>query len=203
MLSSSEWKSFHVRPEDEKTVVDYYDEKEANRYSRSNAMRRIQRGLTMQAVELALFPLGSKVIDAGCGPGFSTEVLAEVGYDVYPFDLLPLFVEKCCEKGFRAKQGDLRKFPFQGKFDGIVSISALQWVSASGIDGVAKVASEFWNHLKKGGKAVLQFYPKSEKEALQTMRSFKAVGFTAKLITYNLANPVKRKVFMLLEKQRA
>jgi len=199
-LRSFEWKSFHVRPEDEKTAVDYYDEKEAERYAKSNAMRKIQEQLTLRAVELARFPIGSKIIDAGCGSGFSSEILREIGYEVYPFDIIPAFVKKCREKNFDAKVGDLRKFPFKEKFDGIVSISVLQWVSASGMGEVAKVAKEFWNHLKKGGKAVVQFYPKSEAEAMQIAKAFHEKGFAVKLVTDNPANSRKRKVFILLEK---
>lgn len=197
---TSEWKSLHVRPEDEKTAVHYYDVVEAERYANSNAMRKIQEQLTLRAVELAKFPLGSKIIDAGCGPGFSSEVLREIGYGVYPFDLIPQFVEKCREKNFNAKVGDIRKFPFSGKFDGIVSISVLQWVSAKGMDEVAKVAVEFWIHLKKRGKAVVQFYPKSEAEAMQCAKVFREKGFAVKLVTDNPANSRKRKVFILLEK---
>ncbi|MDP3741794.1 MAG: class I SAM-dependent methyltransferase [Candidatus Micrarchaeota archaeon] len=200
MKQSSEWKSFHVRPEDEKTAVDYYDASEAERYAKSNAMRKIQEQLTLRAVELAQFPLGSKIIDAGCGSGFSSIILREIGYEVYPFDLIPAFVEQCKQKGFKAKVGDLCKFPFKGKFDGIVSISVLQWVSIGGMVEVAKVAREFWNHLKKGGKAVIQFYPKSEVEAMQCGKAFKEKGFAVKIITDNPANSRKRKVFILLEK---
>lgn len=200
MRKESEWKSFHVRPEDEKSAAHYYDAAEAERYAKSNAMRKIQEQLTLRAVELAKFPLGSKIVDAGCGPGFSSEILREIGYEVYSFDLIPAFVQQCRQRGFDAKVGDLRKFPFSGKFDGIVSISVLQWVSAGGMGEVAKVAAEFWNHLKKGGRAVLQFYPKSEAEAMQCAKVFQQKGFAVKLVTDNPANPRKRKVFILVEK---
>ncbi len=200
MNQQSEWKTFHVRPEDEKTVGYYYDDREAERYAKSNSMRKIQEQLTLRAIELAKFPLGSKVIDAGCGAGFSAIILREIGYKVYAFDLLQQFVEKCKEKGFAAKVGDLRKFPFKGKFDGIVSISALQWVSAKGMNEVAKVAWEFWKHLKKNGKAVIQFYPKSETELNAVAREFKIVGFKTIVITDNPRNARKRKVFLMLEK---
>ena len=200
MKRQSEWKSFHVRPEDEKSAVDYYDASEAERYSRSNAMHKIQEQLALRAVELAKFPIGSKIVDAGCGAGFSSIILREIGYEVFPFDLIPTFVEKCREGGFDAKVGDIRKFPFKDKFDGVVSISVLQWVSAAGMGEVAKVASEFWNHLKKGGKAVVQFYPRSEAEAMQCAKTFREKGFSVKLVTDNPSNSRKRKVFILLEK---
>ncbi|MBI4406283.1 class I SAM-dependent methyltransferase [Candidatus Micrarchaeota archaeon] len=200
MNPKSEWRTFHVRPEDQKTARDYYDENEAERYSKSNAMRKIQEQLTLRAVELALFPLGSHIIDAGCGPGFSSEILRKIGYEVLPFDLLPVFVAKCREKGFGAKQGDLRRFPFKGKFDGIVSISVLQWISAPGMRGVEKVAAEFWNHLTKRGKAVIQFYPKSEAELMAVARVFKKRGFKTVVVTENPSNSRKRKTFLLLAK---
>ncbi len=200
MLCSPEWKTFHVRPEDEGGVADYYDEAEALRYCKSNAMRKIQQRLTLRAVQLALFPLGSKIIDAGCGPGFSSQVLRQIGYEVYPFDLLPAFVAKCREKGFNARQGDIRRFPFKGEFDGIVSISALQWVSCRGMREVEKVAEQFWSHLKKKGNAVVQFYPKSEAELMSVARVFRKRGFHTRVITDNVHNPRKRKVFIMLGK---
>ncbi len=203
MRKESEWKSFHVRPEDEKTAADFYDASEAERYSQSNAMGKIQGQLTLRAIDIARFPLGSKIIDAGCGAGFSCEVLRGIGYGVFPFDVLPVFVEKCREKGFNAKLGDIRKFPFHGEFDGIVSISVLQWVTASNVEQARKVAAEFWSHLKKGGKAVVQFYPKSENELMQTGHCFKQRGFKTTAIIDNPSNPRKRKVFLLLEKVSA
>ncbi|MFH0713625.1 MAG: class I SAM-dependent methyltransferase [Candidatus Micrarchaeota archaeon] len=196
----SEWKSFHVRPEDEKTVEQFYTAAEAKRYAASNSMRRIQEGLTLRAVELMQLPAGSRVIDAGCGAGFSSVILSELCYEVFPFDVIPIFVTLCRKKGFDAKRGDVRKFPFASLYDGIVSISVLQWVSALGAGEVKKVAREFWKHLKTGGKAVVQFYPRDEGEAMQVGRVFKSVGFKTTVITDNPENARKRKVFLLLVK---
>ena len=202
MKKESEWKSFHVRPEDEKTLEDFYTTAEAKRYASSNSMRKIQEGLTLRAVEMMQLPIGSTVIDAGCGPGFSTAILHEIGYEVLAFDALPVFVELCRKNGFDAKVGDIRKFPFSEKVDGIVSISVLQWVIAQGLDETHKVAVECWKHLKPGGKAVFQFYPHSESEAMQIARIFKDTGFKTTLVTDNPKNAKKRKLFLFLEYKR-
>ncbi len=199
-LSGSNWKSFHIRPEDEKSLEEFYTDAEAKRYANSNSMRKIQEGLTLRAIELMQLPVGSTVIDAGCGAGFSTFILHEIGYGVLAFDALPIFVKLCKKNGFDAKLGDFRKFPFKQTVDGIVSISVLQWVTAKEVNEASKVANEFWNHLKKGGKAVVQFYPRSETELLQVGRLFKNVGFKTTIVTDNPENARKRKIFLLLVK---
>ncbi len=205
MQVSSPWKTFHIRPEDECEVGDFYDSGEVQRYSQSNAMRRIQRDLTLRALDLARFPLNSKILDAGCGSGFSLEILKEVGYKkIYGFDLLPAFVAEAKKRGFKnVKVGDLRQFPFSAaeKFDGIISISALQWVSVHGEKEVEKVAVEFFSHLITGGSAVVQFYPKSEGELMSVAKVFRAIGFKVKMITENPGNARKRKSFLLLYKE--
>jgi len=198
--SNSDWKSFHVRPEDEKTLEEFYTEAEAKRYAASNSMRKIQEGLTLRAIELMQLPIGSTVIDAGCGAGFSTAILHDIGYEVLPFDALSIFVNLCRENGFDAKVGDIRKFPFSEKVDGIVSISVLQWVTSKDIGEASKVAKEFWSHLKKGGKAVVQFYPKAESELMQVGKLFKETGFKTTVVTDNPSNSKKRKAFLLLVK---
>ncbi|MEW5954941.1 MAG: methyltransferase domain-containing protein [Candidatus Micrarchaeota archaeon] len=202
-IPESPWKTFHVRPEDEKAVHEHYSPEEAKRYAESNAMRRIQRQLTLRALELARIPLSARVLDAGCGTGFSLEVLEEARYKkIAGFDAVPSLLEFAEKKGFKVRQGDLRDIPFQSNsFDAIVSISVLQWILAKDAkENAAKAAKEFRRVLSPRGIAVIQFYPLSEEEAMLAARAFKNEGFKTTLVTDNLRNPRKRKVFMLLRR---
>jgi len=182
------------RPEKTVSARDYYGEKTP--YASSRVLRRIQRKITLRALKLALFPLEWKLLDAGCGNGFSLEILREVGYECAGFDLSPQMVALAKKKGFDVKVGDLRKIPFPAKsFDAILSVSALQWVSLSESGLVAK---EFRRVLKRSGRAVIQFYPESEKELMAWAQAFKKAGFSVFVRQEGLESARKRRVFLLL-----
>ncbi|MFH0923006.1 MAG: class I SAM-dependent methyltransferase, partial [Candidatus Micrarchaeota archaeon] len=92
------------RPEKTASATEYYGENAP--YASSSAIRRIQRKITLRALELAMFPLSWKVLDAGCGSGFSLEILREIGYSCAGFDVSPAMVSLAKKKGFVAKVGD-------------------------------------------------------------------------------------------------
>ncbi|MBI5635916.1 class I SAM-dependent methyltransferase [Candidatus Micrarchaeota archaeon] len=198
-----EWKSFHVRPEDTKTALDYYDADESKRYSLSNAMRTIQRKITFRCVQIAGLINTKSVLDAGCGPGFSLDALAELGFeDIAGFDVVPAFVKIAKGRGYKVKLGDLREIPFENEsFDGIVSVSSLQWILEHNMkSSVRKCAREFRRVLKEGGRAAIQFYPKSEQQAIDAGRVFRQNGFKVIVITDNPNLARKRKIYLYLEK---
>jgi len=193
------WRVKRERPEETVSdAVKYYAE-EGRGYAGSNALRRIQRELTMRSLMLLLPPLSSRILDAGCGNGFSLEVLREAGYKrIRGFDISPEMIEEAKKKKFDVKVGDLRKIPFPARsFDVIISISALQWVKPEGMPSVAR---EFRRVLVSGGRAVVQFYPKSEEDLMYVARCFKHAGLKTAMITENADNPRKRRVFLLLSK---
>ena len=195
------WKTTHNRPEDIYENADkFYEEKEATRYALSNTMRKTQRELTMRALEFQVPPLSAKVLDAGCGCGFSLEVLKEIGYtNIKGFDLTPRFVEVAKQKGYAVRIGDLRKIPYSERFDVIISISALQWITASNLEkNVKKTAKEFNRLLNPEGCALIHFYPKTEVELMHTARVFNENGFAVKVVTDNPNNAKKRKNFLVL-----
>ena len=59
---------------------------------------------------------------------------------------------------------------------------------------------EFWRTIKKGGKAAIQLYAKSEEELFEYAKSFKAQGFQVKVIQDNYEYARKRKTYVILEK---
>ncbi len=194
------WRVKSERPEDvSREAREFYDEREAGRYAGSRAMRRAQRGLTLRALELSLFPLDAVLLDAGCGNGFSMQVLKEVGYPrTKGVDASPAMVAQARARGFDAVEGDLRLLPFSNaSFDGIISISALQWLKGG---DVSRAAREFHRVLRDGGSAVAQFYPKSEEEMMAFARAFNKAGFTVRVVVDNPRNARKRRVFLLLDK---
>ena len=190
------------RPEESsRDALDFYEAQgEALRYSQSGALQRIQKQLTLKALLYAEFPEGAKLLDAGCGNGFSSAVAEEAGYSVKGFDVSPTMIEIAKRAGVDARLGDLRKIPFPARsFDGIFSVSALQWLKTK--NDLIKAAKEFHRVLKRGGGAVVQWYPKSENEMLAAANAFKRVGFEVTLRVENPENPRKRRVFLLCDKR--
>jgi 18S rRNA (guanine1575-N7)-methyltransferase len=182
------------RPEKNVGAIEYYGENTP--YASSSAIRRIQSKITLRALELAMFPLDWKILDAGCGNGFSLEILREIGYSCAGFDVSPSMIALAKKKGFVVKVGDLRKIPFvKASFDAIISVSALQWI---GVVEASVVASEFKRVLKKNGRAVIQFYPESEKQLMAWAKAFKNAGFSVVVKQEGLDSPRKRRVFLLL-----
>ena len=183
----------------------YFSKEAARNYDRSPRMRKVQRELTERAVELLAIDSG-KVLDAGCGTGFSMEVLAESGLDAVGIDISQPMIDIAKRKGFRVRKADFTKLPFKERaFDAIVSISSLQWIYGKSYDDVldkySRVAKEFHRVLKNGGKAVVQFYPKTEKEFNIVVKKFKSAGFTV-TIAIDYPDIRKRtKKFMILEKR--
>ena len=196
------WRVKNERPEEDYAgdAKRYYAEQWTN-YSKNNAVRTTQRKLTLRAAELLMAPPGTKVLDAGCGNGFSMEVLQELGYKVKGFDASRELTAEAVKTGFSVRQGDFTRMPYADKtFDYAFSISALQWVLAKpdAERRIAKTAREFKRVLRKEGRAVLQFYPKSEEALNEAGRAFRQAGFKVTIITDNPDNAIKRRVFLLL-----
>jgi len=92
-------------------------------------------------------------------------------------------ISKAKEKGFEAYVGDMRDVGklFEGrKFDGVVSVSALQWIK--GKQEIQRIAQGIYSVLNKNGLLVIQFYPKSEQELKETARIFTQNGFHGQII---------------------
>ncbi len=191
------WKVKNKRPEDETTAEEYF-EKFGEAYASSNAIRNIQRKITLRAIELARWSKGAKILDLGCGSGFSMEVLVEKGYKTVGIDISEKMVELAKKAGFEAIKADAKELPFEDEsFEGILSISMLQWLKPKDVERVAK---ECIRVLKPGGKAVIQFYPKSEEEMVKVGKAFVKAGFVGEFAIDNPKNPRKRKIFLVLEK---
>jgi len=64
---------------------------------------------------------------------------------------------------------DIGKLFKDRKFDGVVSVSALQWIKDK--QEIQRVAQRNLFYLNKDGPLVVQFYPKSEQELKEIANS--------------------------------
>jgi 18S rRNA (guanine1575-N7)-methyltransferase len=190
---------FYVIPET------YFSKEAARNYDKSPRMKKVQHELTERAVELLELDNG-KVLDVGCGTGFSMQVLVDHGLECIGIDISQPMLDIAKSKGFKVRKADFTKLPFKDRtFDAIISISSLQWVYGKSYDDVvdkySSIAKEFYRVLKSGGKAVVQFYPKTEKEFDIVVKKFKSAKFSV-TIAIDYPDIKKRtKKFIILEKR--
>jgi 18S rRNA (guanine1575-N7)-methyltransferase len=204
---------FHVkkeRPEDIFTDVrEYYKNDRLFNYANSKNMKKIQERITNRVVELLAFEDSDKLIlDAGCGPGFASSYLHHHGYKLVSLDLISSFLNVYDITDVNPICGDMCFLPFKPNiFDGIISISALQWVYRENYKKLGKLrlielVKSFYLVLKRKGVIIVQFYPKSTKILEEIGSIFvKHAPFEGGYIIDNQNNPKKRKIFIKLIKQ--
>jgi 18S rRNA (guanine1575-N7)-methyltransferase len=134
--------------------------------------------MTLRALELLNLRSPSLILDVGCGSGLSGEILSNVvpeaggphmwiGMDISP-SMLDIALQ-------REVEGDLfladigQGIPFRpGTFDAAISISAIQWLCNAETTGVSpegrlrRFFEGLYASLRRGGRAVCQFYPKND-----------------------------------------
>lgn len=73
-------------------------------------------------------PLGSVILDAGCGDGIGVAHLESKGFtDVHGMDLNPKKVERALSKGLKIKEGDMHALPYEdNQFDVVYSSHSLE-----------------------------------------------------------------------------
>jgi 18S rRNA (guanine1575-N7)-methyltransferase len=198
-----------ARPEDGFAAPDFYESGQGDSHRDKNAIRNIQGRITVRALELLAVAPPARLLDAGCGSGFSSLIAQQVGFQVCGFDLDKKMVAAAKKNKIDAKQGDLTSIPYPDhSFDAAISISALQWLGAgkSAKDASAeyyKSAKEFARVLRPGSRAVIQFYPKGEDEAFCAGKAFRKAGFAVTLQIDSADNPKRRKTFLVLRLQNA
>ena len=154
--------------------------------------------MTLRALELLALPSPSLILDIGCGSGLSGEILSAVSpedggpHTWVGMDLSPSMLDIALQ---RDVEGDLmladigQGVPFRaGSFDAAISISAIQWLcSAESSDtSPAGRLSRFFNglyaSLRRGGRAVCQFYPKNDQQRNMITEAAVKAGFGAGLL---------------------
>ncbi|RDA90113.1 hypothetical protein CP533_2579 [Ophiocordyceps camponoti-saundersi (nom. inval.)] len=183
------------RPEDSLAADVHYDDAEARKYTTSSRIQTIQAAMTRRALQLLDLSQPSLILDVGCGSGLSGEILSAVPrseggpHTWVGIDLSPSMLDVALQ---RDVQGDLllgdmgQGIPFRpGTFDAAISISALQWLcSAESSDTsptgrLARFFDGLYASLRRGGRAVCQFYPKNNTQRELVSRAAVKAGFGA------------------------
>ena len=193
--------STHSRPITNNTCSSadvHYDDTEARKYTTSSRIQNIQASMTRRALEMLDLPSPSLILDIGCGSGLSGEILSSldpseggphtwVGMDISP-SMLDIALQKDVE-------GDLmladigQGVPFRaGTFDAAISISAIQWLCSAETSDTSPAGrlTRFFNglyaSLRRGGRAVCQFYPKNDQQRNMITQAAVKAGFGAGIL---------------------
>lgn len=187
---------------------DFYTEDESNRYNQSTGMRKAQEELTLISLDLSNFSKNKQIsiLDIGCGTGFSMSFLKSLGFlNVKGIDPSREMIKIAKSKKLEVKLGgfsDLSKI--KEKYDFILSISALQWITSNKkeieIKNIIKsISKNLLKILKKEGVFVIQFYPESEKIYDIVFSSFKRFFPSSQMFIYKSDSLKKRKFFLVLK----
>ncbi|POS86845.1 S-adenosyl-L-methionine-dependent methyltransferase [Erysiphe pulchra] len=182
------------RPEDSLPPDLYYNDSEARKYTTSSRIQSIQASMTHRALELLNLDRPSLILDVGCGSGLSGEILSSIAepHMWVGMDISPSMLEIALQ---RDVEGDLmlmdigQGVPFRaGSFDAAISISAIQWLCNAESSEVSSTGrlSRFFNglyaSLRRGGKAVCQFYPKNDDQRNMISSAAIKAGFGAGIL---------------------
>lgn len=179
----------------------YYTDEQIEKYAHSGGMRRTQERIANRIIELLNIKSGARILDLGCGVGYTTGAYKKRGYKVIGLDVLPKMLEKAKEKHLNVILGNIKNVSsiFKKEFDGVVSASALQWLTKSDL---IKAAGGINSITKNNGKLVIQFYPKTEEIMMDTARIFKKHGFRGNIVIDNPGNPKKRVIYIVMKKEK-
>lgn len=154
--------------------------------------------MTNRALELLGLTSPSMILDIGCGSGLSGEILSSVpssegGPHVWVgMDISPSMLDIALQ---REVEGDLfladigQGVPFRpGSFDAAISISAIQWLCNAETSDVSpegrlkRFFEGLYASLKRGARAVCQFYPKNDQQRNMISAAAVKAGFGAGIL---------------------
>lgn len=186
------------RPEDILPPDLFYNDVESRKYTTSSRIKDIQASMTNRALELLDLQEPSMILDVGCGSGLSGEILNSVPEDEggphtwIGMDISSSMLAQALE---RDVEGDMlladigQGIPFRaGTFDAAISISAIQWLCNAETADVSpegrlkRFFDGLYASLKRGGKAVCQFYPKNTQQRSMISNAAIKAGFGAGIL---------------------
>eukprot|EP01096_Ripella_sp_DP13-Kostka_P004520 TRINITY_DN16849_c0_g1_i1.p1 TRINITY_DN16849_c0_g1~~TRINITY_DN16849_c0_g1_i1.p1 ORF type:complete len:294 (+),score=92.02 TRINITY_DN16849_c0_g1_i1:111-884(+) len=167
----------------------------------------IQATMSERAIELLMLPdEPCLLLDLGCGSGLSGEVLSDQGHTWIGLDISPSMLQVALE---REVDGDVvlsdigQGVPFRpGAFDGAISISALQWLcnadkaSHNPRKRLAVLFQTLYSSLRRGARAVFQFYPENAAQMEMITAAAMRSGFTGGIVV-DFPNSTKAKKYFL------
>ena len=171
----------------------YYNDAESAKYTTSSRIQNIQASMTHRALELLNLRDPSFILDIGCGSGLSGEILTSQDHTWIGLDISPSMLDIALQR--EGVDGDLflsdigQGVPFRpGTFDAAVSISAIQWLcnadtaSVSPEGRLRRFFDTLYASLRRGGKAVCQFYPKNDQQRNMITSAATRAGFGAGIL---------------------
>ncbi|KAJ5172284.1 18S rRNA (guanine(1575)-N(7))-methyltransferase [Penicillium capsulatum] len=186
------------RPEDVLPPDLFYNDNESRKYTTSSRIRNIQADMTYRALELLDLKSPSFILDVGCGSGLSGEMLSQVSpeeggpHTWVGMDISPSMLDVALQ---RDVEGDLfladigQGVPFRpGTFDAAISISAIQWLCNAETSDVSpegrlkRFFEGLYASLRRGGRAVCQFYPKNDIQRSMISGAAIKAGFGAGML---------------------
>lgn len=186
------------RPEDTLPPDLFYNDAESRKYTTSSRIKNIQADMTNRALELLDLPEPSFILDVGCGSGLSGDILSSVPeaeggpHTWVGMDISSSMLAQALEGDV---EGDMlladigQGVPFRpGSFDAAISISAIQWLcnaESSDVSPEGRLKRFFdglYASLRRGGKAVCQFYPKNPQQRSMISNAAVKAGFGAGIL---------------------
>lgn len=186
------------RPEDTLPPDLFYNDTESRKYTTSSRIKSIQASMTNRALELLDLDTPSLILDVGCGSGLSGEILSDVDpaaggpHAWVGMDVSSAMLAQALD---RDVDGDMlladigQGVPFRpGTFDAAISISAIQWLCNAETSDVSpegrlkRFFDGLYASLRRGGKAVCQFYPKNSHQRAMISSAAVKAGFGAGIL---------------------
>lgn len=196
------------RPEHFAPPEIFYNDEESAKYATSSRMIDIQTKMAERALELLLLPdQPCLLLDIGCGSGISGQACSDadhiwIGYDISP-SMLNVANERADGDLLLADAGQGLRFR-PGSFDGAISISALQWLcnadkkSHEPYKRLKCFFTELYQCLKKGARAVMQFYPETSGQVEMITSAALRSGFGGGLVVDYPHSAKAKKHFLVI-----
>ncbi|MCW2583350.1 MAG: SAM-dependent methyltransferase [Klenkia sp.] len=147
----------------------------------------------------AMLPRGSRVLDAGCGPGRVGAALAAVGHEVVGVDADPVLVEaaRADHPGPTWLVGDLALLDVPGRFDAVVCAGNVMAFLAPSTR--RRVLAGFRSHVVPGGRAAIGFGADRGYPFAEFLDDARAVGWTVdlQLATWDLRPATEESDFLV------
>ena len=197
------------RPEDKRggDANAHYDRDEAARYTSQND--KVQRELTECALDLLVLQPAERVgplliADIGCGSGLSSDVIKARGHVSVGLDASQAMLETGEGAATGAVlRGDFGQgLPFRERcFDGVVSISAAQWLCQGDDDAaidarLGRFFGSLHTMLRPGARACLQVYPRDVRETRRMERAMQAARLFGCAVTAFPHSNNAKKIFL-------
>eukprot|EP00668_Euglena_longa_P045772 GGOE01061452.1.p1 GENE.GGOE01061452.1~~GGOE01061452.1.p1 ORF type:complete len:334 (+),score=121.05 GGOE01061452.1:128-1003(+) len=167
--------------------------------------------MAKRALELLALPKDCPpllLLDVGCGTGLSGQALEQEGHHWVGLDISDAMLRIAVDRETEGElvQRDIGEgLPFRpGVFDGCISISALQWLcNADKRHHVPQrrlkcFFMSLFACLRRGARAVFQFYPANKQQLDMIVRSSERSGFTGGLVVDFPHSTRAKKYFLVL-----